>query len=423
MQDSKLRSRLKAQLTKFCSELCLGLSGPLEKFVGQMLFGIQASQDVKLSNIARSLKEEIPLIKTEDRLSRNLKAIELEAEVTSQLARMASQRVEANTVLCLDLSDIRKEYAQKMEHLASVRDGSTGEVPAGYWLCAITGAEVNGSEILPLYQKLYSAEAQEFLSENAEVLAGVDLLRGYTQGRGIWALDRGGDRKKLLEPLLERRERFVIRSTGKRFVIDRKHITRSVTELGARCRLRYQARIVKIRDGQEKICDLRYGVERIRLVGHDEPLQLVLVAGFGEEPILLLTNALDGAQHSQSLWWIAQIYLTRWKMEETFRFLKQSYKLEDIRVMAYQRLKNLVVLVTAAAYFTATFLGQKMKLRILCEKLLILSQRFFGIPPFRFYALADGIKKVLSQTTFSPPEKRLPRSRLERLFGWEGQKF
>jgi hypothetical protein len=36
--------------------------------------------------------------------------------------------------------------------------------------------------------------------------------------------------------------------------------------------------------------------------------------------------------------------------------------------MKYQRLKNLVVLVTAAAYFAATFLGQKMKLRILCEK-------------------------------------------------------
>lgn len=34
------------------------------------MFGIQASQDVKLSNIARTLEEEIPLIKTEDRLSR-----------------------------------------------------------------------------------------------------------------------------------------------------------------------------------------------------------------------------------------------------------------------------------------------------------------------------------------------------------------
>src|SRR5437016_1370363 len=148
-----------------------------------MLFGIQASQDVKLSNIARSLKEEIPLIKTEDRLSRNLKAGELEAELTPQLVQLASQRVGANTVLCLDLSDIRKEYAQKMEYLAPVHDGSTGEVHTGYWLCDITGAEVNGSEIVPLYQKLYSAEAKDFTSENAHVLAGIDLVRTYTQGR------------------------------------------------------------------------------------------------------------------------------------------------------------------------------------------------------------------------------------------------
>src|ERR1700694_5504847 len=120
VQDSKLRSRLKAQLTKFSSELCEGLSRPLSKFVGEMLFGIQASQDVKLSNIARSLKEEIALIKTEDRLSRNLQAAELETELSEQLARMGSQRVNPDTVLCLDLSDLRKEYAQKMEYLAVV---------------------------------------------------------------------------------------------------------------------------------------------------------------------------------------------------------------------------------------------------------------------------------------------------------------
>jgi hypothetical protein len=114
MHDSKTRSRLKAQLTKFSAELCTGLSRPLTKFVTQMLFGIQASQDVKLSNIARALKEEIALIDTEKRLSRNLKAEKLEKELTPQLVRMGSQRVQPNTVLTLDLSDIRKEYAQKM---------------------------------------------------------------------------------------------------------------------------------------------------------------------------------------------------------------------------------------------------------------------------------------------------------------------
>jgi len=103
--------------------------------------------------------------------------------------------------------------------------------------------------------------------------------------------------------------------------------------------------------------------------------------------------------------------------------MKQSYNLEDIRVMRYQRLKNLVVLVTAAAYFAATFLGQKMKLRILCEKLLIISQRFFGIPPFRFYALADGIKNILSQTSPSPPDHSPASPQMELLFAWENPKI
>jgi hypothetical protein len=419
MHDSKIRSRLKAQLTKFCAELCAGLSRPLEKFACQMLFGIQASQDVKLSNIARSLKEEIPLIETEKRLSRNLKAEDLENELTPQLVSMASQRVRPNTVLALDLSDIRKEYAQKMEYLATVRDGSSGELHQGYWLCDVTAAEVNGSEIVPLYQKLYSAEAKDFRSENDEVLAAVDLIRGHTQGRGIWVIDRGGDRKKLLEPLLDRAERFVIRSTGKRSVIDRRNLCGTVAEVAGRCRLTHKARIVKIQDGQEKVYELRYGTLPVQLPGRSEKLWLVVIAGFGEEPLMLLTNVPVVARDSQSVWWIVQVYLTRWKIEETFRFIKQSYNLEDIRVMKYQRLKNLVVLVTAAAYFAATFLGQQMKLRILCEKLLIISQRFFGIPPFRFYALADGIRQVLSQATLRPPEAPPASLQLELTLGWE----
>ncbi len=419
MQHSKIRSRLKAQLTRFSSELTAGLSKPLRNFVGEMLFGIQASQDVKLSNIARSLQEDIPLLKTEDRLSRNLHAEELETHLRQGLLRLGSRRVETNTVLCLDLSDVRKEYARKMEFLDQVWDGSAGEVHAGYWLCSVIGAEVHGSELTPLYQQLFSVRAQEFVSENDEILGAIEQLRMHTNGRGIWAIDRGGDRRKLLEPLLERRERFVIRSTGQRMVLDRRLHRVTIHHLGACCRLRHQAKIIKIENGQEKIYELRYGAEPILLPGRQEPLLLVVVAGFGQEPLLLLTN-LCGVRDSQSLWWIAQIYLTRWKIEETFRFVKQSYNLEDIRVLRYQRLKNLVLLMTAAAYFATAFLGQKLKLKILCEKLLIISQRFFGIPPFRFYALADGIHNILSRSSPSPPPDPLKNLQLELLLGGEG---
>jgi hypothetical protein len=116
---------------------------------------------------------------------------------------------------------------------------------------------------------------------------------------------------------------------------------------------------------------------------------------------------------SPSPGWIVQIHLRRWKIEETFRFIKQSYHGEDIRVLRYQRLKSPVWLVTAAAYFATTILGQKLKLKILCEKLLIISRRFFGIPPFRFDALADGIKQILAGCRPSPRVELPPDLQLE----------
>jgi hypothetical protein len=192
MHDSKVRFRLKAQLTKFAHEFCSDLPKPQEKFVTQMLFSIQASQDVKLSNIGRALGESIPLIRTEKRLSR--KHAELEEELSRKLVEMASVRIQQDTVLALDLSDIRKEYAQKMEHLATVWDGSSGETHPGYWLVDVTGAEVHGSEIVPVCQKLFSTKAKEFRGDNAEILSVVDAANRSLNGRGVWTMDRGCDR-------------------------------------------------------------------------------------------------------------------------------------------------------------------------------------------------------------------------------------
>jgi hypothetical protein len=65
--NSKIAGKIKGQITRFGHKISGGYKKPLRKWMVQMLYGIQASKDVKLSNIARSLNEEIPLIKTEAR--------------------------------------------------------------------------------------------------------------------------------------------------------------------------------------------------------------------------------------------------------------------------------------------------------------------------------------------------------------------
>ena len=52
----------------------------------------------------------------------------------------------------------------------------------------VTGAEVHGSELTPLCQQLFSVRAQDFVSENDELLSAIDQLRAQTRGRGIWAM-------------------------------------------------------------------------------------------------------------------------------------------------------------------------------------------------------------------------------------------
>lgn len=200
---SKVRSRLKAQRTKFREESCGSLSKSQRKFVAEMLCGIYSRQDVKLRNIGRAPAESTPPIRTEKRSSRNLKHAKSKAELTTQLADMASIRVQNDTLPALKPSDIHKEYATlKMEYLATVWDGSSGETHPGYWLVDVTAAEVHGSEIVPACQKLFSTKANEYVSENAEILKAVDAVNHSLNGSGIWTADCGCDRKKLLEPLL-----------------------------------------------------------------------------------------------------------------------------------------------------------------------------------------------------------------------------
>ena len=131
------------------------------------------------------------------------------------------------------------------------------------------------------------------------------------------------------------------------------------------------------------------------------PLWLVVIRGFGEHPILLLTNV-PGMPDREYATWIADLYLTRWKCEEAYRFLRQSYALEDVRVRSYVALRNLFALVHAVMYFVSVILGAKATLSLLFKKLCEKARRFYAIPPFFHYAVADAIHRLLFASRTGP---------------------
>ena len=393
MDDTRIAQRLRGQIVVFSGELSSGLCKPARRFVTEMLYGIQARRSVMLSEIGRSLNERIALKKTETRLSNELGRAGLGERVMENLLRRAAGRIGEDTLLALDLSDISKPYARGMEYLADVRDGSSGELSRGYWTLQVIGAELEETRVTPLYGHLYSQVAPGFVSENEEILCAVDVVSRHTEGRGIWVMDRGADRRKLYGPLLDRGLRFIIRLVGDRHLVcsGRPVLAR---ELSYRCPTLYADRYVREESGRERIYTIEYGYRRVRLPGRREKLTLVVVKGFGEEPMMLLTNV-EVRRTRRSCSFVVQSYVRRWQIEDTIRCTKQSYGVENVRVLSYERLQNMMVLVLCAMYFAAVYLGDRARLRILAHHALVAARRLFGIPDFRYYALADGIRRLL----------------------------
>lgn len=404
-----IQEKVKSEIARFSQRITEDLSKPKKRFISQMLFGIQASRDIKLSNIARSLEEEIKLIKTENRLSRNAQKQDLSQKLNDELIKVSAKRINEDTVLGLDLSDINKPFARKMDYLSWVWDGSEGKPGQGYWITEVTAANVDEEVIIPLYSELYSHKAEGFRSENEQILKAVKLISQATNKRGIWALDRGADRKILVEEFDNLKVKFVIRLKGNRNLTNRNNEQQKVVDIARYTRCNQSYSISVDREGYKEDLTVTLGKrDNLRLKG--VKVSLIVVKGFGQHPMLLLTNTDKDPRQ------VLEIYLTRWKCEESFRFLKHEYHLEDVRVRSYTGLRNTVVLLHAVFYFLSVYLGRKLKINILLKKILEKAKRFFEIPVFKQYAIADGIYRILFGAKWDMKEKIPKKSPGQLLF-------
>jgi hypothetical protein len=397
MYFARTAQKLREQMVRFSGELSAGLPKVVRRFVAEMIFGIQARGSVRLTEVGRALGERISPKKTEERLCRQLGRRRLEREIQRRLVAHAAARIEDDTLLVLDLSDVTKKYAEKMEHLARVRDGSEKELGWGYWTLNIVGTTTSGTKIVPLFGRLFSQTVPGHRSENVEIREAIGEVSKGVRKRGIWVMDRGGDRGYLYNYLLANELRFLIRVRGDRGLRTAQGIEPAV-DLARGCPMLFDETVAREEAGHERLVHLECGMRKVRLPDRREELTLVVVKGFGEEPLMILTN-LPVRRSRKSVWHVVQSYLTRWRIEDVIRFVKQSYRLEDIRCLTYHRLQALMALVTAAAYFAAVYLGLRMKLRLLAGHVLRASKRLFGIPDFRLYALADGIRQFLYSQT------------------------
>ena len=343
MKSAKIAAKIREQIRRFSGEVSVGLPKTAARLVREVVYGVQTRGSVRLSEIARALEETISLKKVMARLSRQLNRPGLRKQVRENLLRLAAPRVGKETLLVVDLTDVIKPYARKMEYLARVRDGSAKKLGNGYWCCQVVaargksrhgirpflhpgglrcdsgtysryapesrlvrraqersrcsrdfchglvGLERGSAEVMPLDQELYSQEAPGFVSENHEILKSIGRVSKATQGRRVWVIDAGGDRKTILEVLLNQGHRFVVRQRGDRHLISGRQ-RKSAREWADGCRRQHREVVVKETSSGEKVYPLEFGFRKVRRLGRTEPLYLMVVDGLGSNPLILLTN-------------------------------------------------------------------------------------------------------------------------------------
>lgn len=399
MNYSKLASKLRGKITQFSGYVSKNLDKTARRFVGEAIYGMIYSQSVMLTEIGRSLQTRVSLKKIEERFCRQLAKPRLWETIHETVLADAAPQIRDDTLLVLDLGDLSKKYARKMQYLARVRDGSEdGEIVNGYWTTQVIGARLGSKQVLPLYQELYSQEAPDFSSENTQIIKAIDMVSESCSQRGLWIIDRGGDRSILFDHLLadEHKKSFLVRLVGDRYLTHAGSQTLAL-ELARSCPTPYSQTIVKQEEGAEKVYHLRYGYSRVKLPDHDDQLYLLVVKGYGAKPMMLLTNRpLRG--NRKLLTHMLDCYLKRWSIEQTIRFVKQTYDMENIRVLTYPRLKNMMALLLAVFYFIAIKLDTAQKLRIMTGHVLKQAKRLFGVPDFRYYALGDGLQAIFTRS-------------------------
>ncbi len=406
------------------ARLSAGLGKVASRFVDDMLLGMLVSGSVRLTEIARALGEPIPMHATHKRLSRNLGNVRVGEVVADNLLAEGAKVVRDNALLVVDRFEVVKPYAEKMEFLnsASVPDS---DVPDGarpndkahrsYHVCEIFGWDVQGGPlpeyedlarqmggesdpernisawdnqvVTPLAQTLFSPNAPSFSSEADEILALVRRVDAACQRRCVFAIDTVGfprlrqSLQRHSPELLARQRglpemlatstdcRFVARVPGDYPLQCGRHATEA-REIGESCETPYGITLYKHQIQVDLGLFVHFGSVPVRLPEcPDKPLWLVAIKGMAGEPrpaasdldpfVILTTEPMP--RNRRVLWDVVWSFLSYWDAIQTNQAIKGQFDFDDVRVLSYDRLRNLGVLVLAASFVESQWPGIVLK--------------------------------------------------------------
>jgi hypothetical protein len=278
--------------------------------------------------------------------------------------------------LIADPSDLRKPYANEMADLMQVKD-LDGKLVPGYRTLNVLGVTPGRRGIL--YHRLFSSEAEDFISEPWEVQRGLkqvsQAVRPLKERMTVsWIVDRGFDDVAVWRTIWEQQEHLVCRISHTERLVAYQTVAGEWREgdvAAAQQHLRPMARArtrMVVRRGPQKkekrqkvtvairSCPLRLTYDtHVRRPGAGEEVQKDLwlveveVLGSSLKPWLLITDW--PVEDAESAVRILRMYRQRWAVEDSFKFTKETLGWEEVQLLDLQGVRTLLALAWVAAGF------------------------------------------------------------------------
>lgn len=195
---------LKREIVTFSKKMANGVNKSTSKFVMDMQYGLAKSGSCLISEISRSLDEDIKLGYTVERLCDNLVNMyqdETETIWNNYLEEVKKNIKDTDNVVLFDDSDINKEYSKKLEDLDRVMDASSTDkrIVNGYHVCEATVLTKNEKQPLSIYSQIYSCKSDSFESKNFYTLESIKAAERVCGEDFTGVFDRGYDDNKIFQ--------------------------------------------------------------------------------------------------------------------------------------------------------------------------------------------------------------------------------
>lgn len=335
-----------------------------------------AAHSAALSTAKEGSQRVIRLVKGKSTKRSTVDAEHLTAKLRMRGVEQLAEAEEDELWLVADGSDLRKPYATEMPALMQVHD-LNGRLVPGYRTLNVLGMTPQRRGIL--YQRLFSSQEEDFVSEPYEVQQALttvsQAIAGLKERMTVsWILDSGFDDIAVWRTIWEQEERVVCRIHHTERLVEHQNGNEEWVEgdiQGARRHLRLLAtaetEMVVRRGRQKKAKRQRVLVEiracRLRLtyntnVRREGPVEEkqkqvwlveIRLPKTNLKPWLLITDW--PVEDAESAVHIFRMYRQRWAVEDSFKFTKQTLGWEEVQLLDLEGIRTLVALGWVAAGF------------------------------------------------------------------------